>query len=206
MDVIAYALMRLVLEVIAPDSWRTGWQSGPSKLPHLDARWGTPTHDPDGLLVLRYSSWTRGCILVVVNAVAVGLAIAVLWNPPELPGAVGVAGLYAIILALVWDCLRFRLLVSPEGLDCRSPWRGRHFVTWDDVEQLSYNVRDQSFTIYSLAGYRFRVPTWGMALAGIDLFLEQCEQHLPLETLWPARDGYTALGRESPARVEIESK
>src|SRR5687767_12879394 len=38
---------------------------------------------------------------------------------------------------LLWPSLRYRLMVSDDGLDCRSPWIGHRFVPWSEVDRVS---------------------------------------------------------------------
>jgi hypothetical protein len=68
MDVIVYIVMEFWIRVVAPG--RSGSTPPAAVLPRLAARWGTPAFDPDGFLVLRHSSWTRGIIVTVVLGAA----------------------------------------------------------------------------------------------------------------------------------------
>jgi hypothetical protein len=127
--------------------------------------------------------------------------VLVLFNPPKKEGDVyAVAflyGLFGVLSApLLWEALRFALVVSPEGLDCRSPWRGRRFLAWDEVAEVSFSAMNSWFVVRGADGWKFRVS---VLVPGLNAFLEQCEKHLPPEALAKAEPGYLRVGRPFPA-------
>jgi hypothetical protein len=91
--------------------------------------------------------------------------------------------------------VRFALVVSPEGLDCRSPWRGRQLLRWEEVEEVSYNLLLQWFVIRASEGRTFRVH---ILVSGLNTLLEICERRLSPDQLRRAKAGYTQLGRPFP--------
>lgn len=88
-----------------------------------------------------------------------------------------------------------RLAVGPDGLDCRSPWRRRAIVRWEEVADVSFTGPLAWFEVRTTGGGRVRVPTH---LGGLDAFLETCERHLTPEQLEPALGAYVYLGRPFP--------
>src|SRR5262249_58543406 len=108
------------------------------------ARRGKPRADPEtGTLVFRHSILFRGFSLLAAFGIPLGITALVLVNPPKKEGDVtAIVCLYALFGALsaplLWESMRFSLTVSPEGLDCCSPWRAGRFVAWDEVQNLTY--------------------------------------------------------------------
>jgi hypothetical protein len=103
--------------------------------------------------------------------------------------------LAGFIFGLAWDAIGFGLVVTPQGLDCHSPWRGRRFVEWDEVSALTYFKAGPYFVIHTHGGYRFRVP---MLVGGLGQFLECMEQHLDAAALDGAKAGYECVKRPFP--------
>jgi hypothetical protein len=91
--------------------------------------------------------------------------------------------------------LRFRLTASPEGLDCQSPWRKGRFIAWDNVQSVSYSRINSWFIIRATDGWKFRIHFF---VAGLQHFLDMCEEYLPIEALRGAKAGYERMGREFP--------
>src|SRR5262249_18525735 len=122
------------------------------------------------------------------------------FNPPKSDGdVVAIVGLYALFGALsaplLWESLRFALVVSDEGLDCRSPWRGQRFHYWDEVRDVSYRQVGPWVLIRFTDGWKFRISN---LVPGLSMFLGECEDHLPPEALEGARQGYALVGRTFP--------
>lgn len=152
-------------------------------------RRGRPTPDPDaGSLVFRYPPLLRwGSVWFAVGILG-AVTVMVVTHPPRDRGeAVVVVLSYAmfgaIAAALVWDALRFRLVVGPDGLDCRSPWRGRRFVRWAEVVGVSCNSPLGWIEVRTAGGRSVRVPA---LLGGVAAFLEACERR---DTRCPPRHG-----------------
>jgi hypothetical protein len=165
------------------------------------AQRGRPRVDPQtGSLLFQHSWLFRGFSLFMAIGVPIGLTALVLFHPPknngDLAAILGLFGGFAALIApLLWESLRFGLVVSPTGLDCRSPWRRGRFIPWGEVKELSYSAVNSWFIIHASDGWKFRVS---ILVAGIGEFLAQCEQRLPPAALLPANEGYTRLGRPFP--------
>jgi len=166
------------------------------------ARKGQPTVGTEnGTLMFRYHGLFRGFALV--GAFGIPLAIFALGvsfptREDQLWAILGVVALFAGIgIPLWWEATRYALIVSPEGLNCRSPWRGRLFLPWEEVEEVSYSSMNSWFVIQARGRRKFRVPLF---ISGIPAFLDQCEQHLDPTSLSRAKTGYTLVGRPFPGR------
>jgi hypothetical protein len=162
---------------------------------------GRPRIDPHtGALLFRHSIVLRGFAFFSAFVIPLGITVLVFFKPPKDEGDVwailGLYGLFGVLSApLLWEATRFSLVVSPDGLDCRSPWRPRRFVPWDEVVGLSYSQINSWFVLRTADGWKFRVL--GL-VPGLSQFLEQVERHLPAWALREARAGYARLGRPFP--------
>ena len=165
------------------------------------ARRGSPIADPStSSLVFRYQSpvrWGAVCFAVGVLGAVTAMIVA---HPPQ-DGGDTVAAVLAYAMsgslaaALVWDVFRFRLVVGPDGLDCRSPWRGRRLGRWEDVADVSFNSPRGWFEVRATDGRTARLPAM---VGGLGAFLEACERRLTPSQLEPALRAYIFLGREFP--------
>jgi hypothetical protein len=145
------------------------------------------------VLVFRYGIWMRGLALLAVFLSALSFAVFVVEGPPR---ALVLCALVSVIFASgLWEYMRFELKVSPDGLDCRSPWRGARFLAWDDIKDISYSEAYSWFVVRAVDGWKFRVP---VLVSGLPSWLEQCERYLPKSALAGAKSGYEAVGRQFP--------
>ena len=165
------------------------------------ARRAGPTVDPaDGTLVFRYPPlllWGSICLVV---GVPVGFTAFLVAHPPrDIDDTFLVILAYALLtapcVALVWEVLRFRLVVGPDGLDCRSPWRRRRFVRWLDVAHVSFDSPLGHFKIHAADGHVVRLP---VLAGGLGSFLGACERRLTPSQLVPALRAYSFLDRPFP--------
>jgi hypothetical protein len=167
------------------------------------AQRGRPATDPrTGALLFRHSGLFRGFSLFMAFGIPLGITVLVLFKPPEKQSDVyAIAGIYGLFFLLsfplLWESMGFALGVTDEGLDCKSPWRGRRFVYWDEVVEVSFS--GGNFVIRAADGYKFRVSTF---VPGLTAFLQRCERHLPPQALRGARDGYARVGRRLPDMPE----
>jgi hypothetical protein len=165
------------------------------------AQRGKPTADPStGLLVFRHNILLRGFALFTAFGIPIGITALVIAKPPKnQDDYLAIFGLYALFAALggplLWETMRFALVVGPDGLDGRSPWRGRNFFRWEEVEQVSYNPLLGWFVIRGAGGRKIRVSA---LVTGLNAFLEACEKRLPPDKLRRAKGGYNVLGRPFP--------
>jgi hypothetical protein len=169
------------------------------------ARRGTPKSDPaTGTLLFRHSPLFRGFALFSAFGVPLGITVLVIFNPPKKDGdTVAILGLYLLFgvlsAPLLWGSMRFALTVSPDGLDFRSPWRGRRFVSWNEVEEVTYRDTHSWFVVRTTDGWTFRVS---VLIPGLSEFLAACERHLPPADLAGAWAGYARLGRPFPGLLD----
>ncbi len=164
------------------------------------AKAGRPTPTDDGkALSFRHTGLFRGFALISLIVLPGGILLSDIFGEthPSDPWAIPfICGLLlAIATPMCLEAFRYALIVSPEGLDCHSPWRGRFFIAWGDVSQLSYSTINGWFVIKSKAGKSFRVH---MFVSGLDEFLEQCERYLSLAALAKSKPGYDMVGRTFP--------
>jgi hypothetical protein len=165
------------------------------------ARRGVPTVDrATGLLLFRHHLVLRAFALVAAFGIPIALTALVISNPPKNQNDyVAITCLYLLFAGLsaplLWETTRYALLVGPEGLDCRSPWRGRQFFRWDEVEKVSFSTVASWFVLHATGGRKFRVP---MYISGVRAFLEQCEQRLSPSQLAEAEPGYRVVNRPFP--------
>lgn len=170
------------------------------------AQRGRPVAGPGGTLVFRHSLLLRGFSLLMAFGIPIGITVLMFFNPPKNESDVGaIIGLYALFgllsAPLLWESMRFALTVTPAGLDCRSPWRGRRFLPWEDVKEVSYNATNSWFVIRARDGWKFR-PS--ILVPGLAKFLEECEKRLPLSALANAEEGYRRVRRPFPRADEPE--
>jgi len=163
---------------------------------------GRPTVDPQGgTLLFRYSTAARRfavalalCPTLFILALMLSRPIKDEWDVMAL---IGVVVLFPSIAGpFLWEFMRWAVIVSREGLDCRSPWRGRKFIGWRDIEEVSYGANSKWFIIRTTQGRTFHVSIW---ISGISEFLANCEYHLEPSLLRRAKAGYHEIGRPFPS-------
>lgn len=165
------------------------------------AKRGQPEAEPGtGHLLFRHHSLMRWFAYFAAFGIPIGITALVIAFPPKDPGdTLAILGLYALFAMLsaplLWESLRFALIVRPEGLECRSPWRGTQFFKWNEVEELSYSSLGSWFVIHAEGGRTFRVP---VLTPGLNPLLEIFERHLPARALQRAKAGYAQIGRALP--------
>ena len=103
--------------------------------------------------------------------------------------------LFAIASPLVLGGFRFRVIVSAQGIRCRSSVGRDRFVDWANVEHVSYDKYQQRFTLKARDGYRFRVST---LFPGLGALLDDLARFLDPTVLSNARTGFQAMQREFP--------
>jgi hypothetical protein len=108
------------------------------------ARRGRPVVDPTtGLLLFRHGLLLRGFSIFAAFGIPIAITALVIASPPKPHEYGAVIFLYALFaglsVPLLWESLRFAVIVGPDGIDGRSPWRGQVFMGWEDIEEVSYN-------------------------------------------------------------------
>ena len=170
---------------------------------------GRPRVDRDGRqLIFSYSGAARFVAFAFAIASTLFCCFLVYKIPIKTQKDVYAAfGLFGLFLGLsgplVWEMTRYSIVVSPEGLDFRSPWKPGFSMAWQDVEQVSYNSMCQWFVIRSCYGKKIHVPTW---IAGVFDFLGELERYLEPAVLAKAKSGYTMVGRPMPQMGRREGR
>ena len=162
-----------------------------------------PQPDPaTTLLVLRHSWWLKGFALFAAFGIPLAITVLVYFQPPQDDGDLGaILGLYtgfALLSGpLLWESLRYALIVSDEGLECRSPWKGTAFLHWDEIDAITYGRQNSWFIIRATDGYKFRIS---FMVPGISRFLAECERHLPPTALMEAYQAFEVLNWSLPSK------
>jgi hypothetical protein len=91
---------------------------------------------------------------------------------------------------LGWEWLRFRCLLTDQGIDHRSAWMGRRFIALDDVASLTYSGFALGFILTMRDGSHRCVSN---SVVGIRQFTKYCRRRLPREVWETARDGFAAV-------------
>jgi hypothetical protein len=153
----------------------------------------------DDAVLFRHSIIFRIFAVVVTMGMMIFLTIMIFVSPPredEIWIVFACCGFFALLgVPLVWESMRFGLIVSAHGLDCHSPWRRGRFLTWDEIDEVIFKPTGSAFAIRALDDWRFRVS---IIVPRLRRFLEICEAHLPVSALESARPGYERLRRPFP--------
>jgi hypothetical protein len=164
------------------------------------ARQGLPRPVPGGPTQLfRHNGLFRGFALAAAAGLPVGLAALLSAHPPQRPDVPYLVGLYLIFavitLPLVWEAGRYYLLATPEGIECRSPWRGVRALAWEDVVAVHYSGVNAWFEFVGRDGDRVRAHSF---VARLNDLLAAAERQLPASAMKGARAGYARIGRPFP--------
>jgi hypothetical protein len=130
---------------------------------------------------IRYTFWVRCFYLFGSFAIPLGLTLLAIVNRPredEMWCLFLSYALYGILnLPMWWIVTRWGVTISERGLECRSPWRRRRFVTWDEIVDVTYGEVGKWYILRTRDGYRFRVPQ--QMIPGVHDFLQAVSQHRP---------------------------
>jgi hypothetical protein len=169
------------------------------------AQRGGPEADPEtGTYLFRHSWLFRGFSLFAAFGIPLGITLLVIFNPPKHDGdLIAIVFIYALFAVLsfplLWESVRFAVLVTPEGVYCKSPWRASRFLDWSEIRELDFSPTSSWFILRATDGWKFRIYT---LVPGLKVFLEECEKHLPVEALRKAKAGYLRVGRPFPGDPE----
>ena len=149
-------------------------------------------------IAMRVSAWVELVLLAILPSLYIPLVFVV--DPPKNKSdvvAVFVPFTIVATLGIVvwWITIRFVLLVTPEGLDCRLPWRGWLHFRWDEIEEISWSTMNQWFILKAKDRRKIRFSTF---VSGASEFLALCEKNLPASVLSKAVPGYMEVGRPFP--------
>jgi hypothetical protein len=164
------------------------------------ARRGRPRPGADEhTLLFRHNAIFRWFAYLTTFGIPLGLTALVVFIPPrgvEVWYVVGVyAGFAALTLPLFWEASRYYLLVTAEGIVCRSAWRGTRFVRWDDLRDVSFSTTNAWFVFHARDGKKIRVH---MFVTGLNDLLRLVELRVPADRLRNAKPGYDRVGRPFP--------
>jgi hypothetical protein len=164
---------------------------------YLTRSWAA--QDGEGRLVFRYHIALRILSTVLFFGTLLMVTVILYFNPPKNEGDVyAIIGVYALFtglgLPLFWETHFFLMELDDDGLHCTSPWRGKFFIPWAEVRELTWTDIGQYFILKGPDRW-FRIS---QMVAGLSQFLAECEKRLPVEKLQGARKGYTRAGRTFP--------
>jgi hypothetical protein len=167
---------------------------------HWAAARARPRSDPRrGIVAFRSVAALRWGVPLVAVGFSSFIGLALYHDPPrdftDWCGVITAVLMAGGIFAWAWDAIGFGLVITPQGLDCHSPWRGRRFVEWEEVTALTYFKGGPYFVIHTHGGYRFRVH---LHVGGLGQFLKCMEQHLDAAALNGAKAGYEWVKRPFP--------
>jgi hypothetical protein len=129
---------------------------------------------------------------LLVPALLIVLMIAVPPKKQEEVLALGIGGTAFTLLSafLLVETLRFRVVVSDEGLRSHSPWRPVRFLPWEEVRSVTSHS-PTSYFVFRGRGRRVRVPLW---FTGLDRLVDAARRHLPPNVAAEAEDLFRAEG------------
>jgi hypothetical protein len=135
-----------------------------------------------GKVILRYAWWVRCFFLASAFVIPLGITLLGISkepkNPADLRAFIGLYALFAVLsVPSWWMTTRFSLTITAAGLECRSPWRGRRFVAWDEVVALTPSQAIQWHILQTSSGYRFCIPNQGVP--GLTLLQEMVDRLAP---------------------------
>ena len=144
----------------------------------------------DGHLVLQYPEVLRwlGPIGSALLLVLVGFIPAMARTEPQTPFSVVLLSAVGLGLGFlgVYGVLEFpfvRLDVRDDGLHSRTPWRSRRFISWQDIDAVSFSTTAQWFVIRARSGTTIRAHLY---LSGIRELYTELRRRLP-RAAWEKR-------------------
>jgi hypothetical protein len=149
------------------------------------------------VMVFRYSATLRIFAMAMTIGCPLAVTAAVFFLPRKEDDTWPILGTYALFaglsLPLWWETSRFSLTLLPAGFVCQSPWRGRRFMLWNELEEVRFSSMNMWFIAVG-RGEKIRISCF---VTGISQFLDRCEQYIP-SGLAKAKAGYLLLGRAFP--------
>jgi hypothetical protein len=161
------------------------------------ARAGQPTVDvARGEVCFRHGILMKALGLIACVGVPLFCIVFVFFKPPD--SAEDWYAFWGLLigfpllgLPLAWESFRYALLVRDRGLECRSPWRGRQFIPWDELQEVSYCAMNMWFVLHATDGYKFRIH---MYVPGVKTLIEMLLGHVPSAAFERAIPGMRLLG------------
>ncbi len=132
-------------------------------------------------LILRYARWLRWFALFAACAMPVLITVIVIGNPPKEPGdgwiIIGNYVLFGVLSGYLFlETVGFSVTITVKGLECKSGWRRRRFVPWEEITGLTTGVVTKRFVLRTRGGYRYHVPM--QLVPGLGYFLAAVKKHL----------------------------
>jgi hypothetical protein len=158
-----------------------------------------PVTDP---VVVRHGWLIRGLAILCafVPAAIVVLAFVTDASGPDIYAIIGLIVFMSLLVSLLLlEAVRVRLVVSEEGVQLDSPWRGQRFMRWEDVLEVRYSESAQWFILYSKDGRKLRASTW---LDGIIALVRGFREHLPRVIYENAYIGIEQVDHGEPERFD----
>lgn len=150
-------------------------------------------------LLFRHNAVFRWFAYLSTIGIPLGLTALVTLIPPRGEEVWYVVGIYAgfalLTLPLFWEAIRYYVLVGPEGIVCRSAWRGTRFIAWDDLREVSFSTANAWFIFRARDGTTIRVH---MFVSGLSDLLRLVELRVPADRMRNAKPGYDRVGRPFP--------
>ena len=118
-------------------------------------------------------------------------------NATELSLLCVVFGFFLIpVGTLLWEAMRFSIVVSGDGLHFRSAWRRGFFVAWPEITEVFYDPAMWWFVIRSSQGQTIHVSRY---VAGIGKFVGEVTRRLqPSGLREPNAPGFVIFKRSLP--------
>jgi hypothetical protein len=139
-----------------------------------------PVTDP---VVVRHGWLMRGLAILCsfVPAAIVVLAFVTDAQGEDIYAIIGLIVFMSLLVSLLLlEAVRVRLVVSDEGVQLDSPWRGQRFIFWKDVSEVRFSQSAHWFILYARDGRKIRASTW---LAGVIALVHGFRKHLP-KVVW----------------------
>jgi hypothetical protein len=148
-----------------------------------------------GTLTMRYSLPLRITGWLLGVAVPLGFIVLLFFVPFQKPQDPWIAGGMLTFFTLVGGGVllqthRFRVVVSGEGVECRSLW-GRRFLAWGDIRRVTSSTNSSFLTLRGPGRARITMPRW---LTGLRTFAERLVQRLDPEVYAGALLAFAQLG------------
>lgn len=122
--------------------------------------------------------------LVAGALVSVVLVVGLAAAPKGWPVAIGVAAFFALLLVpLYLEFFRVRIIVTEEGLQCRSGWRPKREVRWDEIKSVDFSATLQWYRMHTEGKGIVRLHVF---LSGLQSLFDALKHHTDIEVEQPS--------------------
>ena len=144
-------------------------------------RTAVTTSSDGAAFTLRHPALLRWISIAAVFGGTTGFALAgaIAPSPDPVLAGLNVAGVMILGtcgMALLWESFRWSLTVTPQGLECNSPWKPRRMANWGDVTSVTYSRLHHWHVLRFADGGSFRVPA---VVPGVSRLLDVCKTKVP---------------------------